>query len=122
MLDKVELLNLLLDFTFDTPPPFFAQQPINNLITLPIASMNINTSGEESLDNKINKNYINDTKEINYKNFTRDLRKDIEEIINGKIKLVEKTSEASIESCSLRAIDCKGKPICHTDHLKLGSF
>ena len=26
---EVELPNLPLDFTFDAPPPFFAQQPIN---------------------------------------------------------------------------------------------
>ena len=53
----------------------------------------------------INKNYINDTKEINYKNFKddilHDLCKDIEEMINRKIKSVEKTLEASTESCSL---------------------
>ena len=62
MLDEVESPNLLLDFAFDThPPSSFAQQPINDLITLPIAFLNINTSQEELLDNIINKNYINDT-------------------------------------------------------------
>ena len=102
MLDEVESPNLPLDFTFDTPPPSFAQQPINNSITLPIASLNIKTSQEESLDNTTNKNHKNDTEEINYKNFRdnilQDLRKDIEVMINRKTKSVEKTSEASIES------------------------
>ena len=96
MLDKAESPNLLLDFRFDTPPSSFAQQPINDSITLPIASLNINMSQEESLDNIINNNYINDTEEINYKNFKddilRDLRKDIEEMINRKIKSVKKIS------------------------------
>ena len=96
MLDKAESPNLLLDFTFDTSPSSFAQQPINDSITLPIASLNINMSQEESLDNIINNNYINDTEEINYKNFKddilRDLRKDIEEMINRKIKSVKKIS------------------------------
>ena len=57
----------------------------------------------------INKNYINDTKEINYKNFKdnilHDLCKDIEEMINRKIKSVEKTLEASIESYSLNYLE-----------------
>ena len=71
--------------------------------------MNINTSQEEPLDNIINENYINDTDEIKYKNFEnnilRDLRKDIEEMIYRKIKSLEKTSEASIESCSLNYLE-----------------
>ena len=94
--DKAESPNLLLDLTFDTPPSSFAQQPINDSITLPIASLNKNMSQEESLDNIINNNYINDTEEINYKNFKddilRDLRKDIEKMINRKIKSVKKIS------------------------------
>ena len=69
MLDEVALPNLPLDFTFNTPPSSFVQQRINDSITLPTVSLNINTSQEESLDNIINKNYINDTEEINYKNF-----------------------------------------------------
>ena len=92
MPDKAESPNLLLDLTFDTPPSSFAQQLINDSITLPIASLNKNMSQEESLDNIINNNYINDTEEINYKNFKddilRDLRKDIEKMINRKIKSV----------------------------------
>ena len=96
MLDKAESPNLLLDFTFDTSPSSFAQQPINDSITLPIASLNIKMSQEESLHNIINNNYIKDTEEINYKNFKddilRDLRKDIEEMINRKIKSVKKIS------------------------------
>ena len=68
MLDEVKSPNLPLDFTFDTPQSSFAQQPINDSITLPITSLNINTSQKESLDNIINKNFINDTEEINYKN------------------------------------------------------
>ena len=71
--------------------------------------MNINTSQEEPLDNIINENYINDTDEIKYKNFENnilpDLRKDIEEMIYRKIKSVEKTLEASIESCSLNYLE-----------------
>ena len=71
--------------------------------------MNINTSQEESLGNIINENYINDTDEIKYKNFENnilpDLRKDIEEMIYRKIKSVEKTLEASIESCSLNYLE-----------------
>ena len=109
MLDEVESPNLPLDLTSDTPPSSFAQQPINYSIALPIASLNINTSQEESLDNIINKNYINDTEEINYKNFKddilRDLHKDLEEMINRKIKSVEKISEASIESFSLNYLE-----------------
>ena len=96
MPDKAESPNLLLDLTFDTPPSSFAQQAINDSITLPIASLNKNMSQEESLDNIINNNYINDTEEINYKNFKddilRDLRKDIEKMINRKIKSVKKIS------------------------------
>ena len=96
MPDKAESPNLLLDLTFDTPPSSFVQQPINDSITLPIASLNKNMSQEESLDNIINNNYINDTEEINYKNFKddilRDLRKDIEKMINRKIKSVKKIS------------------------------
>ena len=71
--------------------------------------MNINTSQEESLGNIIDENYINDTDEIKHKNFEnnilRDLRKDIEEMIYRKIKSLEKTSEASIESCSLNYLE-----------------
>ena len=71
--------------------------------------MSINTSQEESLGNIIDENYINDTDEIKYKNFEnnilRDLRKDIEEMIYRKIKSLEKTSEASIESCSLNYLE-----------------
>ena len=52
MLDEVESPNLPLDFTFDTSS--FVQQPINDSITLPIATLNINTSQEESLGNIIN--------------------------------------------------------------------
>ena len=76
--------NSLLNFTFDTPLSFFAQQPINYSITLSITSLNINTLQEGTLDNIINKNYINDTEEINYKNFKdnilQDIRKDIEDM------------------------------------------
>ena len=68
--------------------------------------MNINTSQEESLGNIIDENYINDTDEIKHKNFENNiLRKDIEEMIYRKIKSVEKTSEASIESCSLNYLE-----------------
>ena len=109
MLDEAESMTLPLDFTSDTPPSSFAQQPINDSITLPIASMNINTPQEGTLDNIINKNYINDTKEVNYKNFKdsilRDIRKDIEDMINRKIKSAKKTSEASIKSCSLNYLE-----------------
>ena len=80
MLDEVESLTLPLDFTFDTPPSSFAQQPINDSITLPIASMNINTPQEGTLDNIINKNYINDTKEVNYKNFKDSILRDIRKV------------------------------------------
>ena len=55
MLDEVELPNLFLDFTFDTPLPSFAQQPINDLITLPFAYLNINMP-QERTDDIINKN------------------------------------------------------------------
>ena len=105
MPDEMEPPNLPLDFTFDTPLFSFAQQPINDLIKLPISSLNINMSQKGTLDNIINKNYINDTEETNYKNFKgnilRDIRKDIEDMINKKIKTIEMTSEALIESCSL---------------------
>ena len=105
MPDEMEPPNLPLDFTFDTPLFSFAQQPINDSIKLPISSLNINMSQKGTLDNIINKNYINDTEETNYKNFKgnilRDIRKDIEDMINKKIKTIEMTSEASIESCSL---------------------
>ena len=77
MPDKAESPNLLLDLTFDTPPSSFAQQPINDSITLPIASLNKNMSQEESLDNIINNNYINNTEEINYKNFKDDILRDL---------------------------------------------
>ena len=46
VLDEVEPLNLPLDFTFDTPLSSFAQQPINYLITPPIASLNIDMPQE----------------------------------------------------------------------------
>ena len=105
MPDEMEPPNLPLDFTFDTPLFSFAQQPINDSIKLPTSSLNINTSQKGTLDNIIDKNYINDTEETNYKNFKgnilRDIRKDIEDMINKKIKTIEMTSEASIESCSL---------------------
>ena len=105
MRDEMEPPNLPLDFTFDTPLFSFAQQPINDSIKLPISFLNINTSQKGTLDNIINKNYINDTEETNYKNFKgnilRDIRKDIEDMINKKIKTIEMTSEGSIESCSL---------------------
>ena len=109
VLDEVEPLNLPLDFTFDTPLSSFAQQPINDLITPPIASLNIDMPQEGTLDNIVQKNYINDTKVINYKNFKdkilRDIRKDIGNMINWKIKSIEKTSEASIENCSLNYLE-----------------
>ena len=77
----MESPNLPLDFTFDKPPSSFAQQPINDSITLPIASLNINTPQEGILDNIINKNYINDTKETSLKifkdNILQDIRKDL---------------------------------------------
>ena len=96
-------------WNFDTPPSSFTQQPIDDSITLPIASLNINTPQERTLDNVINKNYINCTEEINYKNFKdnilRDIRKDIEDMIKRKIKSVEKTSKASIENCSLNYLE-----------------
>ena len=66
-------------------------------------------SQEGTLDNIINKNYTNDTEETNYKKFKdnilRDIRKDMEDMINRKIKSVEKTSEASIESCILNYLE-----------------
>ena len=62
MLNEVESPNLPLDFTFDKHQSSFAQQPINDSITLPIASLNIYTPQEGTLDNIINKNYINDPK------------------------------------------------------------
>ena len=109
MLDKVESRNLSLDFTFDTTPSSFAQQPINDSITLPIASLNINTPQDGTLDNIINKNHINDSEEINYKNFKdnilRDISRDIEDMINRKIKSIGKTSEASIENFSLNYLE-----------------
>ena len=101
MLDEVESPNTPLDFTFDTPSSSFAQQPIND---------SINTFQEETLGNIINKNYINDTEEIRITkifkdNILRDIRKDIEDMINRKIKSVEKTSKASVESCSLNYLE-----------------
>ena len=91
------------------PLSSFAQQPISDSITLPLASLDINTPQEGTLDNIIKKNYINDTEEINYKNFNdnilRDIREDIEDMINRKIKLIEKTSKASKESCSLNYLE-----------------
>ena len=77
----MESPNLSLDFTFDKPLSSFAQQPINDSITLPISSLNINAPQEEILDNIINKNYINDTEKTSLKNFKDnilwDIRKDI---------------------------------------------
>ena len=101
MLDEVESPNTPLDFTFDTPSSSFAQQPIND---------SINTFQEETLGNIINKNYITDTEEIRITkifkdNILRDIRKDIEDMINRKIKSVEKTSKASVESCSLNYLE-----------------
>ena len=91
------------------PLSSFAQQPISDSITLPLASLDINTPQEGTLDNIIKKNYINDTEEINYKNFNdnilRDIREDIEDMINRKIKSIEKTSKASKESCSLNFLE-----------------
>ena len=66
-------------------------------------------SQEGTLDNIINKNYINDTEEINYKNFKdnilRDICKDIQDMINRKIKSIEKISETSAESCSFNYLE-----------------
>ena len=91
------------------PLSSFAQQPISDSITLPLASLDINTPQEGTLDNIIKKNYKNDTEEINYKNFNdnilRDIREDIEDMINRKIKSIEKTSKASKESCSLNFLE-----------------
>ena len=91
------------------PLSSFAQQPISDSITLPLASLDINTPQEGTLDNIIKKNYINDTEEINYKNFNdnilRDIREDIEDMINRKTKSIEKTSKASKESCSLNYLE-----------------
>ena len=58
MLDEVKLPNLPLDSTFDTPTSSFAQQPVNDLITLPIASLNINTPQEGTSDNITKKKTI----------------------------------------------------------------
>ena len=92
MPDKVEPPNLPLNFTFDMPPSSLAQQPTNDSITLPIAYLNIDPPQEGTLDNIINKDYINDIEEINYKSFKenilQDLRKDIEDMINKKIASV----------------------------------
>ena len=91
------------------PLSSFAQQPISDSITLPLASLDINTPQEGTLDNIIKKNYINDTEEINYKNFNdnilRDIREDIEDMINRKTKSIEKTLKASKESCSLNYLE-----------------
>ena len=91
------------------PLSSFAQQPISDSITLPLASLDINTPQEGTLDNIIKKNYKNDTEEINYKNFNdnilRDIREDIEDMINRKTKSIEKTSKASKESCSLNYLE-----------------
>ena len=91
------------------PLSSFAQQPISDSITLPLASLDINTPQEGTLDNITKKNYINDTEEINYKNFNdnilRDIREDIEDMINRKTKSIEKTSKASKESCSLNYLE-----------------
>ena len=91
------------------PLSSFAQQTISDSITLPLASLDINTPQEGTLDNIIKKNYINDTEEINYKNFNdnilRDIREDIEDMINRKTKSIEKTSKASKESCSLNYLE-----------------
>ena len=59
MPDEVGSPNSSLDFTFDTPPSPFGEQPINDSITLPIASLNIKTPQEGTLDNMINKKHIN---------------------------------------------------------------
>ena len=81
MLDEVVPPNSPLDFIFENPPSSFAHQPINDSITLPIASVNINTPQEGTLGNITNKNYVIDTEEINYKNFKDNIlwniRKDI---------------------------------------------
>ena len=94
MPDEMEPPNLPLDFTFDTTLFSFAQQPINVSIKLPISSLNIKTSQKGTLDNIINKSYINDTEETNYKNFKgnilQDFRKNIEDMINKKIKSIER--------------------------------
>ena len=91
------------------PLSSFAQQTISDSITLPLASLDINTPQEGTLDNIIKKNYINDTEEINYKNFNdnilRDIREDIEDMINRKTKSIEKTSKASKERCSLNYLE-----------------
>ena len=91
------------------PLSSFAQQPISDSITLPLASLDINTPQEGTLDNIIKKNYKNDTEEINYKNFNdnilRDIREDIEDMIDRKIISIEKTSKASKESCSLNFLE-----------------
>ena len=91
------------------PLSSFAQQPISDSITLLLASLDINTPQEGTLDNIIKKNYKNDTEEINYKNFNdnilRDIREDIEDMINRKTKSIEKTSKASKESCSLNYLE-----------------
>ena len=91
------------------PLSSFAQQSISDSITLPLASLDINTPQEGTLDNIIKKNYINDTEEINYKNFNdnilRDIREDIEDMINRKTKSIEKTLKASKESCSLNYLE-----------------
>ena len=91
------------------PLSSFAQQTISDSITLPLASLDINTPQEGTLDIIIKKNYINDTEEINYKNFNdnilRDIREDIEDMINRKTKSIEKTSKASKESCSLNYLE-----------------
>ena len=81
MLDEVVPPNSPLDFIFENPPSSFAHQPINDSITLPIASVHIYTPQEGTLGNITNKNYMIDTEEINYKNFKdnilRNIRKDI---------------------------------------------
>ena len=91
------------------PLSSFAQQPISDSITLLLASLDINTPQEGTLDNIIKKNYKNDTEEINYKNFNdnilRDIREDIEDMIDRKIISIEKTSKASKESCSLNFLE-----------------
>ena len=73
----MESPNLPLDFTFDKPLSSFAQQPINDSITLATASLNINRPQEVILDNIINKNDINDTEETSLKNFKDNILCDI---------------------------------------------
>ena len=81
MLDEVVPPNSPLDFIFENPLSFFAHQPINDSITLPIASVNINTPQEGTLGNITNKNYVIDTEEINYKHFKDNILRNIRKYI-----------------------------------------